>query len=164
MIWSFRLSKLKKKHCITHVNFPFPGSLTHKCYHPTLTTYWTLFPLSAKRVWLKLLVCPSGINPMGILLKVAWGRKRRREFYRYGQKIRPNREAQPCPLWQSNRPWVRHPVSFPIPLDQQPGNTKWAASGMTQSMKTTWLWIWKKYWVLINGNWFKEIWLREWGA
>lgn len=39
---------------------------------PTLSTYWTLFPLSAKRVWLKLLVCPSGINPMGILLKAAW--------------------------------------------------------------------------------------------
>lgn len=87
-LWSLPLNDLKfqaiktqKENYITRVNSPFPGSLTHKCYHPTLTTYWTLFPLSAKSVWLKLLVWPSGINPMGILLKVAWrGRKQEQSF------------------------------------------------------------------------------------
>jgi len=141
----FQASKTQKENCITHADLPFPGSLTHKCYHPTLTTYWTLFPLSAKSVWLKLLVWPSGMNPMGILLKVAWREENEREVLLLWSENEIEQRGTDVSIKQSKWPWPCLPVFLPTALDQPSCNTEEAVSRTRQFMKTTKLQIWKKY-------------------
>lgn len=129
---------------------------------PTLSTYWTLFPLSAKRVWLKVLVCPSGINPMGILLKAAW-EKEEEVLLSWSEKQAEQRGTDVSPM--------RQVTKWPGPAFLSPFLGPGPAIGpcLEQFLKGGSLGKWQDFeferniLVLITSNYFKEIWSKKEG-